>query len=233
MHDLRWPNRSSRWRWCSSRCFPLAPLTQEQITCIEKAKEFCQKPLFSSQSTQWAGKVVGAEIGCCKRLDPNCRAGKQYASVELFLPSICHRLSFTLLSRELLSWHKTLDSILLLYNNQHKQADPRNKARPASALGFSSEIQLLFFPCRRPCAATERDLPLQAGQAQRVLKFAERWAASADPSLVRHFIVTLLASCAPPFSSDFAASLLRCVAPAKHLPPLGFPSPRQHSFFLR
>ena len=50
---------------------------------------------------------------------------------------------------------------------------------------------------------------LQVGQVMRVLKFAERWAASADPSLVRHLIYNLLAACAPPYSSDFAASLVR------------------------
>ena len=49
----------------------------------------------------------------------------------------------------------------------------------------------------------------QAGQVMRVMKFAERWASSADPSLVRHLIFTLLGACAPPYSSDFAASLLR------------------------
>lgn len=61
-----------------------------------------------------------------------------------------------------------------------------------------------------PLAEPQSQLPLQAGQVIRVLKFSERWAASADPSLVRHLIFTLLAACAPPYSSDFAASLLRC-----------------------
>ena len=49
----------------------------------------------------------------------------------------------------------------------------------------------------------------QAGQVMRVLKFAERWASSADPSLVRHLIYTLLGACGPPYSSDFAASVIR------------------------
>ena len=44
----------------------------------------------------------------------------------------------------------------------------------------------------------------------RVLKFAERWAASADPSLVRHLIFTILAACEAPYSSDFASSMIKC-----------------------
>jgi len=62
-----------------------------------------------------------------------------------------------------------------------------------------------FYEWGRP----QRVRVLQVGQVMRVMKFAERWAASADPSLVRHFILNLLAACAPPYSSDFAASLVR------------------------
>ena len=57
----------------------------------------------------------------------------------------------------------------------------------------------------------------QVGQVMRVMKFAERWAASADPSLVRHFIFTLLEACIPPFSSDFASSLIRSYLYLSHL----------------
>ena len=61
----------------------------------------------------------------------------------------------------------------------------------------------------------------QVGQVMRVMKFAERWAASADPSLVRHFIFTLLEACIPPFSSDFASSLIRSIL---YLSPLSLSS---------
>jgi len=44
------------------------------------------------------------------------------------------------------------------------------------------------------------------------LAAAERWAAAADPSLVRHFLRTLLASVAPPYSPLFAGTVLRLLA---------------------
>lgn len=36
------------------------------------------------------------------------------------------------------------------------------------------------------------------------------WARAADPSLVRYFVFGVLAAVAPPYSSYFASSLLRC-----------------------
>ncbi|KAK9822993.1 hypothetical protein WJX81_003185 [Elliptochloris bilobata] len=50
---------------------------------------------------------------------------------------------------------------------------------------------------------------LTAGQTGAVLAAAERWARGADPSLVRHFVFGALDVAAPPYSPEFAASLIR------------------------
>lgn len=54
--------------------------------------------------------------------------------------------------------------------------------------------------------------PLQlvsAGRVFEVLRWAEEWKARADPSLVRHLVFGVLEVSAPPYSPDFAASMLR------------------------
>ena len=53
-------------------------------------------------------------------------------------------------------------------------------------------------------------LAAQGSHAMGVLQAAQAWAGSADPSFVRHFVFQALAVAAPPYRSDFAASLLRC-----------------------
>jgi len=53
---------------------------------------------------------------------------------------------------------------------------------------------------------------LAAGQAGAVLAAAERWARGADPSLVRHFVFGALDVATPPYSAEFAASLIRRAA---------------------
>ena len=47
-----------------------------------------------------------------------------------------------------------------------------------------------------------------------MLAAAERWARGADPSLVRHFVFGALDVAAPPYSPNFAASLIRRGGPA-------------------
>jgi hypothetical protein len=41
------------------------------------------------------------------------------------------------------------------------------------------------------------------------MRTVEAWAASADPSLVRHWVFAVLAAVAPPYSAAFASSLIR------------------------
>ena len=53
-----------------------------------------------------------------------------------------------------------------------------------------------------------------------MLAAAERWARGADPSLVRHFVFGALDVAAPPYSPDFAASLIRCIGLPCVLPSL-------------
>ena len=52
---------------------------------------------------------------------------------------------------------------------------------------------------------------LQQGCVGPVLSMTSKWAASgsADPRLVRHFIVKTLAVCAPPYSPHFITMVLR------------------------
>ena len=56
-----------------------------------------------------------------------------------------------------------------------------------------------------------------------MLAAAERWARGADPSLVRHFVFGALDVAAPPYSPEFAASLIRRGGPARVLPLLELP----------
>ena len=52
-----------------------------------------------------------------------------------------------------------------------------------------------------------------AGGVEEVLSLVEHsWARQADPSLVRYFIFSVLTAAAPPYSSYFAASILRCAS---------------------
>lgn len=48
-----------------------------------------------------------------------------------------------------------------------------------------------------------------AGQTERVLEVVGRWAPGADPSLVRHFVGTVLGATSPPYSPRFAGAVLR------------------------
>lgn len=54
---------------------------------------------------------------------------------------------------------------------------------------------------------------MQQGCVQPVLTMITKWASagSADPLLIRHFVMKTLALCGPPYSAYFAAALLRCV----------------------
>jgi hypothetical protein len=51
---------------------------------------------------------------------------------------------------------------------------------------------------------------VSAGRVGEVLRWAEEWKARADPSLVRHLAFGVLEVAAPPYSPDFAGSMLRC-----------------------
>jgi TH1 protein len=51
---------------------------------------------------------------------------------------------------------------------------------------------------------------LRLGEVERVLRFVEAWARAADPSLVRFFVFRVLDAVQPPYSSYFAAAVLRC-----------------------
>uniref|UniRef100_A0A383VL51 Uncharacterized protein n=1 Tax=Tetradesmus obliquus TaxID=3088 RepID=A0A383VL51_TETOB len=59
---------------------------------------------------------------------------------------------------------------------------------------------------------------LVSGAADAAMDMAQDWAATADPSLIRHFIQLVLESVEPPYSASFARSMLRVM---------------QHSLFTR
>lgn len=62
-------------------------------------------------------------------------------------------------------------------------------------------------------ACGRRRQVLAGGAVEEVLGFVEgRWVRAADPSLVRYFVFGVLGAVAPPYSSYFASSLLRCAA---------------------
>ena len=50
---------------------------------------------------------------------------------------------------------------------------------------------------------------VSAGRVFEVLRWAEEWKARADPSLVRHLVFGMLEVSAPPYSPEFAGSMLR------------------------
>lgn len=50
---------------------------------------------------------------------------------------------------------------------------------------------------------------VSAGRVFEVLRWAEEWKARADPSLVRHLVFGILEVSAPPYSPEFAGSMLR------------------------
>lgn len=50
---------------------------------------------------------------------------------------------------------------------------------------------------------------VSAGRVFEVLRWAEEWKQRADPSLVRHLVFGILEVSAPPYSPDFAGSMLR------------------------
>lgn len=50
---------------------------------------------------------------------------------------------------------------------------------------------------------------VSAGRVFEVLRWAEDWKQRADPSLVRHLVFGILEVSAPPYSPDFAGSMLR------------------------
>ena len=50
---------------------------------------------------------------------------------------------------------------------------------------------------------------VSAGRVFEVLRWAEEWKQRADPSLVRHLVFGILEVAAPPYSPDFAGSMLR------------------------
>lgn len=61
-----------------------------------------------------------------------------------------------------------------------------------------------------PCPdAARRPQLVSAGRVFEVLRWAEEWKARADPSLVRHLVFGVLEVAAPPYSPEFAASMLR------------------------
>ncbi|EFN60006.1 hypothetical protein CHLNCDRAFT_133173 [Chlorella variabilis] len=55
---------------------------------------------------------------------------------------------------------------------------------------------------------------VSAGRVFEVLRWAEEWKQSADPSLVRHLVFGVLEVSAPPYSPDFAGSMLRLMMAA-------------------
>lgn len=52
---------------------------------------------------------------------------------------------------------------------------------------------------------------VSAGRVFEVLRWAEEWKQQADPSLVRHLVFGILEVSAPPYSPEFAGSMLRWV----------------------
>ncbi|PRW60315.1 Negative elongation factor D [Chlorella sorokiniana] len=55
---------------------------------------------------------------------------------------------------------------------------------------------------------------VSAGRVFEVLRWAEEWKARADPSLVRHLVFGILEVSAPPYSPEFAGSMLRIMMAA-------------------
>lgn len=81
----------------------------------------------------------------------------------------------------------------------------RGDRMPARALLLRAHP---FRPCC-PCPATPQ--LVSAGRVFEVLGWAEEWKQRADPSLVRHLVFGILEVSAPPYSPEFAGSMLRCV----------------------
>ena len=67
--------------------------------------------------------------------------------------------------------------------------------------------------CSPLLSRTARAAPqlVSAGRVFEVLRWAEEWKQRADPSLVRHLVFGILEVAAPPYSPEFAGSMLRCV----------------------
>ena len=88
-----------------------------------------------------------------------------------------------------------------------------SEVRASAPLPFrTAHHQLVCRQCQTACPLVLSTLFLQlvsAGRVFEVLRWAEEWKARADPSLVRHLVFGILEVSAPPYSPEFAGSMLR------------------------